>query len=159
MTDPKKSIGSFLQRWSRRKRAATNHVEEAERQVDRAASSSADLPSTRNPVSVSQTQPVTAAGDIGRFLQPDVPADVARAALRRAWIDDPTIRDFIGIADNQWDFTKNNGVPGFGTLTLTPDLERLVSELFGPTPVLTPRAGDKPSLSGTEVDCRKQSSK
>jgi hypothetical protein len=28
------------------------------------------------------------------------------AALRRAWVSDPVIRDFIGIAENQWDFTN-----------------------------------------------------
>jgi hypothetical protein len=36
--------------------------------------------------------------------------------LRRAWVSDPVIRDFIGIAENQWDFNDPNGIPGFGPL-------------------------------------------
>jgi hypothetical protein len=41
---------------------------------------------------------------------------LTRAALRRAWTSDPAIRDFIGIADNQWDFNDPNGISGFGRL-------------------------------------------
>jgi hypothetical protein len=49
-------------------------------------------------------------------LRKGVPADLTRAALRRAWASDPAIRDFIGIAENQWDFNDPNGIPGFGPL-------------------------------------------
>ena len=41
------------------------------------------------------------------------------------------IRDFIGIADNQWDFTKPDSMPGFGSLELTPELRRAVLNLIG----------------------------
>ena len=41
--------------------------------------------------------------DIRAFLQPRVPAELTEAALRRAWTILPTIRDFIGIAENEWD--------------------------------------------------------
>jgi len=46
-----------------------------------------------------------------------VPADLTRAALRRAWSTDPAIRDFIGLSENSWDFNAQDGVPGFGSLT------------------------------------------
>ena len=39
-----------------------------------------------------------------------------RAALRSAWTADRAIRDFVGIADNQWDFNEPAGIPGFGAL-------------------------------------------
>jgi hypothetical protein len=44
---------------------------------------------------------------------------LTRAALRRAWTSDPAIREFIGIAENQWDFNDPNGIPGFGQLDVT----------------------------------------
>ena len=58
-----------------------------------------------------------------------MPVELTRAALRRAWVSDPAIRDFIGLAENQWDFTKPDGVPGFGSLELTAELRRMVAEL------------------------------
>jgi hypothetical protein len=37
-------------------------------------------------------------------LSAGVPADLTRVALRRAWSVDATIRDFIGLSENSWDF-------------------------------------------------------
>ena len=54
--------------------------------------------------------------DIRSFLQAGVPAELARAALRSTWIADPSIRDFIGIAESQWDFNDPAAIPGFGSL-------------------------------------------
>jgi hypothetical protein len=59
---------------------------------------------------------ITADSDIVAFLQSGVPAELTRAALRRAWTSDPAIRDFVGIAENQWNFNDPNGIPGFGPL-------------------------------------------
>ena len=47
---------------------------------------------------------ITAETDIRAFLQKGVPAQLTRAALRRAWVADPNIRNFREIAENQWDF-------------------------------------------------------
>jgi len=50
------------------------------------------------------------ASDIRPFLEPGVPQDLARAALRRAWIVDPVIRDFVGPSENFWDFNASDAV-------------------------------------------------
>ena len=133
MSNADSSIERFLQRWSRRKRATTRDIEHApkEPQNDGGAAAPQGLPPTLTPESLPPVEGIGAATDVRAFLKPRVPADLTRAALRRAWVSDPGIRDFIGIADNQWDFTKPGGVPGFGPLKLTPDLERMVAELFG----------------------------
>jgi hypothetical protein len=60
---------------------------------------------------------IGAGSDIGAFLAADVPAELTLAALRRAWSADPTIRDFLGLAENSWDFDAPGGVPGFGSIT------------------------------------------
>jgi hypothetical protein len=74
---------------------------------------------------------ITATSDVRAFLAPGVPEELTRAALRRAWVIDPTIRDFVGLAENQWDFTKPDAVPGFGSLKLTPELCRIAAAIFG----------------------------
>lgn len=66
--------------------------------------------------------------DVSMFLRPGVPADLARAALRRAWTADPAIRDYIGLSENSWDFTAPQGVPGFAPLS-SEDAERLLAAL------------------------------
>jgi Protein of unknown function (DUF3306) len=77
---------------------------------------------------------ITAATDIRGFLAPGVPAELTRAALRRAWVADPKIRDFIGIAENQWDFTAADAIPGFGPLGPLDDVRRMVARVMGEEP-------------------------
>jgi Protein of unknown function (DUF3306) len=59
---------------------------------------------------------IVADSDIRPFLAAGVPAELTRAALRSAWTADPAIRDFIGIAESQWDFNAPATIPGFGPL-------------------------------------------
>lgn len=124
MSDSETSIERFLLRWSRRKRATECGADAA----------SNDRPPVFNPASLPPIESIQAASDVRAFLAPGVPLDLARTALRRAWVIDPTIRDFIGIADNQWDFMKPDEIPGFGPVDLTPDLRRLISALIGDDP-------------------------
>jgi hypothetical protein len=64
-------------------------------------------------------------------LQSRVPAALTRAALRRAWASDPAIRDFIGIAENQWDFNDPNSMPGFGPMLETDNVPTLLARALG----------------------------
>jgi hypothetical protein len=73
---------------------------------------------------------IVASTDIRPFLAPGVPPELTRAALRRAWTTDPAIRDFIGISENSWDFTKPDSMPGFGPLLMTDSLRKMVTEMF-----------------------------
>jgi hypothetical protein len=162
MSDPEDGAENFLKRWLRRKQAA-----EARSRAARGAPESADAEAKLSPDIVAPSAPdppvvdaatlppvesITAASDIRAFLMPGVPEGLSRAALRRAWVTDPTIRDFIGLAENQLDFTKSDAVPGFGSLESTPELRRLVDRLFGePT---EPHAGgesDKPIAASAQL--------
>jgi hypothetical protein len=69
-----------------------------------------------DPTSLPSIDSITADTDVVAFLKSGVPTALTRAALRRAWTSDPATRDFIGIADNQWDFNDPNGISGFGRL-------------------------------------------
>jgi hypothetical protein len=118
---------SFLTRWSRRKRGAATAGRDrptAERIEERTPCATPEAPnSAQEPgalVDLASLPPIESIGagsDVRAFLTPGVPADLARAALRRAWSAEPAIRDFIGLSENSWDFTAPDGVPGFGSVT------------------------------------------
>lgn len=129
MSDPE----NFLNRWSRRKiegeRRAPAGTDAASAEgkaspradADKSASDSATAPEKKAEPSfdLSKLPSLDSIGvdtDISVFLRPGVPADLSRAALRRAWAADPAIRDFVGLAENAWDFTAPDSMPGFGPL-------------------------------------------
>jgi hypothetical protein len=138
----------FLSRWARLKREADETPQTS--QDDASTTASPDTPRgapSADSVAPSGTVPadelgvdlsalpsidsITAATDIRGFLAPGVPAELTRAALRRAWVADPKIRDFIGIAENQWDFTAADSMPGFGPLGPLDDVRRMLARVMG----------------------------
>ena len=74
---------------------------------------------------------ITIDTDIRAFLNNRVPAELTRAALRRAWTSDPAIRDFVGIAENQWDFNDRTAISGFGPLLEIDEIPALLTQAFG----------------------------
>jgi hypothetical protein len=85
-----------------------------------------------DPARLPSIETITVSTDIRGFLQSRVPAELTRAALRRAWASDPAIRDFIGIAENQWDFNDPDSIPGFGPLLESDNLPGLLAQALGP---------------------------
>ena len=144
MSDPE----GFLSRWARLKREADEAPQAS--QDDASTKPSPDTPraapsadGVAPPVmapadelgvdlsALPSIDSITAATDIRGFLAPGVPAELTRAALRRAWVADPKIRDFIGIAENQWDFTAADSIPGFGPLGPLDDVRRMLARVMG----------------------------
>jgi hypothetical protein len=88
-----------------------------------------------------------------------VPADLTRAALRRAWSSDPTIRDFVGLSENSWDFNAPGAIPGFGPIDKE-EVARLVTRLLeepdatavAAHPSTTPSQTDKAETRGSESE-------
>src|SRR5262249_35605997 len=123
----------FLKRWSRRKREVAK-TEEAEAKPAAAPPAKESVgPKPDEPAFDISTLPpiesITAVSDVTAFLRAGVPADITRAALRRVWTADPAIRDFVGLAENAWDFTAPDAMPGFGTLEMTDDVRRMIADL------------------------------
>jgi hypothetical protein len=81
--------------------------------------------------SLPSIESITAATDIRPFLAPAVPLEIARAALRRAWSVDPRIRNFVGLADYDWDYHTPGSAAGFGPLEMTDELRRMVTRILG----------------------------
>jgi hypothetical protein len=137
---------SFLSRWSRRKQEARG--EEAQPRAA-AAPARAATPTTPacEPAKVDieklpRIEDLDAGSDFTVFLQEGVPEHLKRLALRRAWALDPAIRDFIEVAENQYDWNAPGGVPGFGALEAGTDVEALVQRATGVSPEPTAVAAD-----------------
>jgi hypothetical protein len=126
----------FLKRWSRRKQEskAAEQAPSPPRQTAAASPETAEVASEPE-IDLSKLpsiDSITAATDITEFLRKGIPAELSRAALRRAWATDPTIRDFVGLAENAWDFTDPNAIPGFGALHGTPEqIGAMVERVIG----------------------------
>jgi hypothetical protein len=84
-----------------------------------------------DPASLPSVETITVDTDIRGFLQSRVPAALTRAALRQAWASDPAIRDFVGIAENQWDFNDPTAMPGFGPMLETDNMSALLARALG----------------------------
>jgi TorA maturation chaperone TorD len=123
---------NIMARWSRMKRESDktitpdgsfsgpepNQAEAANLNQATVATPPTDSPAsaTFDLASLPPLQSIIAGTDIRSFLGPGVPVELTKAALRRAWVTDPAIRDFIGIAESQWDFNDPTAMPGFGPL-------------------------------------------
>jgi hypothetical protein len=161
----------FISRWSRRKREAAQSDRSAwpsaAPDMPEALPSAAAAPATsgrKEPANAEEgefdlaTLPpidsITGATDITAFLRKGVPLELTRAALRRAWLSDPVIRDFIGPAENAWDFTDPNAMAGFGALDQTAEqvrelAARIVGRVRNATEELA-RASDEAAQSAAE---------
>jgi hypothetical protein len=145
------SDDNFLSRWSRRKREvarAEHHEVQSPAEPVRAADPAppdappSDAPADPAPADPSESEvdlsslpsleSITGSTDITGFLRRGVPDELARSALRKAWVSDPAIRDFIGIAENQWDFNDPASIPGFGAIDFSPDeVRQMAAKLVG----------------------------
>lgn len=138
---------TFLARWSRRKREAAPAAkpEPEEARADALQSGAPDAgersvaPEQKaqtqqaqiDPSALPNVEDISAETDIRAFLQPGVPRDLSRAALRRAWAADPAIRDFVGLAENTQDFNAPDAILGFGPLQATEQVVRMVNAIVG----------------------------
>lgn len=133
----------FLSRWSRRKREAAAAADDSKQGVREARAKSDDAPISQNTAAADLTgsafdlaklpsiESIAAETDIRNFLAPSVPPELMRAALRRVWTTDLKIRDFVGLADYDWDFNAPDSMAGFGPLEATDGLRRQMADLIG----------------------------
>jgi hypothetical protein len=140
---------NFLTRWSSRKLANRKSAQQdahAGREPRDAkgtsenstlAKTSKDADAQDNPpFDVAQLPPLDSIGadtNITAFLHRDVPPDLTRAALRRAWTSDPAIKDFVGLVENGWDFNDPSAMSGFGPISAE-EVARLAGKVIEALP-------------------------
>lgn len=165
------STAEFLSRWSRRKRRATALVNAADARspslppiLDQGATrhgstvtASVQTVPASGPPNLVPLHAIGAETDIRAFLAAGVPSELTRAALRQAWLSDPKIRDFVGLADYDWDFNTPESMAGFGMIEAADQVERELARLVrgaaaattSQTPV-SPRPIDTSQAGGEE---------
>jgi hypothetical protein len=169
----------FLMRWSRRKRDVTETEQAKDPHLVPHVSPNVGAPGepdAENVIVENAVEPIkaieppepafdlkslppiesiTAATDIRPFLAPGVPADIARAALRRAWSTDPRIRDFVGLADYDWDYHTPGSAAGFGPLEMTDELRQMVARILGD--IVDTDTSKRPGEPATGDECVEES--
>jgi Protein of unknown function (DUF3306) len=123
------SDDDFLARWSRRKQEAQKPAAQPAAKSEPAAKPAAKAEPEFDVTTLPPLDSINALTDVTAFLQKGVPADLARAALRRVWTADPAIRDFVGLAENAWDFTDPAAMPGFGPLEATDEVRQMIAQV------------------------------
>ncbi|TFV75662.1 DUF3306 domain-containing protein [Bradyrhizobium frederickii] len=122
----------FLSRWSRRKRESRAEPAKPAEAQPTPAAETRNAESEFDLSSLPSIDDINAATDITAFLRKNIPQELSRAALRRAWATDPAIRDFVGLAENAWDFNDPTAMPGFGPLDCSSEeLAALVDRVVG----------------------------
>lgn len=157
----------FLSRWSRMKRRtgadkptevpAPQPLDECEGAPD----ADAAIVGAEKPLDLStlpRVEELTEHSDIAAFLDKRVPAILRNAALSRIWTLDPTIRDFIEIAENQWNWNIPGGapfyeeiLPGSTSGTLIADATSAIYRTLGDTAETAPVASADASLVENDI--------
>jgi hypothetical protein len=142
----------FFLRWSRRKRnsskpeagiPASLPIDDNGR-VSPAAPLLPTLSNTVDPAPVEQSagdpadlpdiNQLRADADLSQFMKPNVPTAVRNAALRRMWVLDPAIRDYVCEArEYAYDWNSGGDVPGYGPV-LDPDAVTLAQRVIVSVP-------------------------
>lgn len=140
-----RSDDGFLGRWSRRKRAQ-EQAEAAPRPESEAEAPPAPEPALA-PEAGTDAVPLTEeelaalpriedlveGSDIKAFLRAGVPRALRSAALRRAWMLTPAIRDYKNPAvDYAWDWNTPGGVPGDGCAPSPERAAQMLRDLVTP---------------------------
>jgi Protein of unknown function (DUF3306) len=154
--------GGFLGRWARRKQEVQRQdaapqpaPEGAPDTVPDGAAEELPLPSLDSIVSGSE---VTA------FFQKHVPEALRTAALRKLWVTDPEIKNFIEMADYQWDFNNPDSIPGWSSSIEGVDVNGMLEKVMGiekPAPDVSPQpppamAPESPQKSSPEPEAEEQ---
>jgi Protein of unknown function (DUF3306) len=127
---------TFATRWNRRKLEA-KQAEQSPVEPKIAPEQVGDGDGGTEPVDdtpLPTLDDVTPEGDIVAFLHKRVPAELQKLALRKAWTSDPVISTFIEVAENQYDWNAIDGVPGFGAMDPSWNVQELLAQAIGAVP-------------------------
>jgi hypothetical protein len=138
----------FLSRWSRLKRESAAQDRAAATDAAPAAGAAANVPESAPAPdgaagpqagrsleelidSLPRVEDLVPGQDLSVFMQAWVPADLRHAALRRMWLVDPAIRDYVSPAlDYAYDYNNPSSIAGFGSMQTTADQIREVMAMF-----------------------------
>ena len=139
---------AFLARWSKRK-AEVGKAEAAPKHTPAPMPAGADE-TAKLVAALPSVETLGAASDISMFLARGVPEALRNAALRKVWVADPLVRDFVSEAlDYAYDWSKPGGAPGYGPLTAADRLVATLSRLSEPEAAVAEQAEAAKALANT----------
>lgn len=122
----------FLSRWSQRKAEARQQevapAASAEPEPDAEKAEAVDLDS------LPPIEELTEASDFTPYLRKGVPEAMRRAALRKLWVTEPSVVNYVPLVEYAW----HNNEPGFGPLLPTDDVEKLLKQIVEGNPFSLP---------------------
>ena len=163
-------LKDFLERWSSRKLAsrtppapgeadAEPRTRDETRTADNDAvakkANEADTPVDQSfdPAQLPSLESIGPDTDVAAFLHRDVPPELTRAALRRAWTSDPAIKNFVGLVESGWDFNDPSAMGGFGPIS-PEEVARLAGAVIAALP-----DSEAAQMSGTDQNSKLASSR
>lgn len=112
----------FLQRWSRRKQEArVEPVAELE-----PAPPPAQAEEPFDPLQLPPVESLTAESDFTQFFKAGVPEEVHKAALRKLWLTEPSVVNYVPLVENGWDFNS----PEFSQPLAPDEVARLMQQFL-----------------------------
>lgn len=126
---------SFLNRWSKRKRAAVAEPEAPPPLPEPDTEPQASEITDEELAALPAIDDLTFGTDIRPFLRKGVPHTLRNAALRKMWLLTPAIRDHADPAvDYAWDWNTPGGVPGDGAAPSPARAAQMLRDLMNPRP-------------------------
>lgn len=132
----------FLSRWSERKAEARRQEVEPAAVPEQPES---EPPESVDPASLPSIDDLNEASDFTPFLRKGVPDTLRKAALRKLWVTEPSVVNYVPLVEYAW----HNNEPGFGPLLPTDDVAKLLKHIVEGNPFTLPPEPDK--LPGGEA--------
>jgi Protein of unknown function (DUF3306) len=134
--------GGFLDRWTKRKQEVLREQEVLrKREAQKDQTPILEEPPVGNlSVEAGESLPLPSlddilpGSDVSAFFQKHVPDALRSAALRKVWMTDPDIKDFIEMADYQLDYANPDSIPGWSSSIEGVDLKSMVEKIFNNGP-------------------------
>jgi len=128
----------FLSRWSQRKaEARKQEVAEPEAAPEQAEE---QLPEAVDVEALPSIDDLNEASDFTPFLRKGIPETLRKAALRKLWVTEPSVVNYVPLVEYAW----HNNEPGFGPLLPTDDVEKLLKQIVEGNPFTLPPEPEQP---------------
>ncbi len=121
--------GGFLGRWAKRKQEVQRQDAAPQPELETLPEATPELPAEELPLP--SLDSIVPGSDMTAFFQKHVPEALRTAALRKLWVTDPEIKNFIEMADYQWDFNNPDSIPGWSSSIKGVDVKGMLEKVMG----------------------------
>jgi hypothetical protein len=146
------SEDGFLDRWSRLKRAAAEPPPAPPEATEPAPAEAVSEITAEEHAALPPVEEATVAADLVGYLRRGVPAALQRTAMRRMWVLNPAIRDYVDPAQEYaYNWNVPGGVPGGGAPPSAEQTKAMVDRLFARLVPREPAPPDVPEAPAEEL--------